>query len=172
MFERAQVVGLPEVVAILDEAARWLRGRGIRQWPERFAPDLVRPAVEAGETWLVRVGDRSAATVTVDAADPIWQDRPSAARYVHRMAVRRGYGGLGTRILSWVDELARAAGCEFVRLDCVADNPGLVKYYLERGFVPRGEALVGGAPGQRRTDASHRTVVVRLERLVSAKTST
>lgn len=120
----------------------------------------------------MRVAGRAAATATVDADDPLWRDRPGRAHCVHRIAVRRGYAGLGSRILSWVADRARAEGCEFVRLDCVADNAALVRYYLTQGFVPRGMEAVSGGPGQRDIGpSSSRTTVVRLERTILAKDS-
>lgn len=166
VFHRAGPEDVSDVVTILDDAAAWLHARGLRQWPSRFRPEVVSPAVDAGETWLVTVAGRLAGTVTVDEDDPAWQSLPGAALYVHRMAVRRGFEGLGDRILWWVAGRAHDAGRELLRLDCVADNPGLCRYYEQRGFMSRGEVLVGGAPGQRRTDAVHLTTVRRFEKSV------
>ena len=43
-----------DVLSVLNEAADWLRARGISQWPERFDPSWVDDAIRRGETWLVR----------------------------------------------------------------------------------------------------------------------
>ncbi|GAB3827639.1 hypothetical protein ACFPIJ_07945 [Dactylosporangium cerinum] len=87
-FVRATATDVGDVLSVLDDAAAWLAAGGVRQWPERFAADWVTPAVERGETWLVRSGGRTAGTVTLDWSDPLWSDLPGRAGYVHRMAVR------------------------------------------------------------------------------------
>ena len=51
------------MVEVLDEVATWMSGRGIAQWPPRFAADwVVWSAVEAGETWLVVVDNHQGAS--------------------------------------------------------------------------------------------------------------
>ncbi len=138
-----------DVLRVLDEAAGWLRGRGIEQWPSRFEPSWVAGAIGRGETWLVEVGGRFAATVTVDWSDAVWDGMPGNAAYLHRMAVCRRSAGLGPVILAWAADLARQHGRDALRLDCVASNGRLRAYYEAAGFVFRGDAVVGGAPGQR-----------------------
>jgi hypothetical protein len=162
-FDRAAAADLDDVLAVLDDAAAWLDAAGVRQWPRRFAAAWVTPAIERGETWLVRAGGRTAGTVTLDWDDPLWSDLPGRAGYVHRMAVRRWAAGTGRAILDWAAGQAREHGAAAVRLDCVAANPGLRAYYEAAGFRHRGDVEVGGAPGQR-TDGGTRTLVSRYER--------
>jgi hypothetical protein len=152
-----------EVVAVLDEAAAWLHGRGVEQWPSRFEPSWVEGAVRRGETWLALAGGAVSGTVTLDHSDPVWDGLPGAAAlYVHRMAVRRSASGLGAVILGWVVGVARQQGREALRLDCVAANGRLRAYYEAAGFVHRGDVTVAGAPGQR-LDEGPVTVVSRYE---------
>ena len=107
-----------EVLAVLDEAAAWLQGRGVEQWPSRFEQSWVEGADRRGETWLALAGGTVRGTVTLDYGDPVWDDLPAAALYVHRMAVRRSAAGLGTVILRWAAGVAREQGREALRLDC------------------------------------------------------
>jgi hypothetical protein len=148
-FVPATTASIPEVLAVLDEVAAWLREIGIRQWPARFRAELVEPAIRNGETWLVTVDGRTAATVTLDWSDPVWDGFGGRAGYLHRMAVRRWAAGLGAVILDWAADSTRARGGVALRLDCVAANPRLRAYYEAAGFGYRGDAEVGGAPGQR-----------------------
>jgi len=140
---------LADVLTVLDEAAAWLQGRGIAQWPPRFEPSWVTGAIGRGETWLVKVGGTVSATVTLDLADPVWDDIDGSALYVHRMAVRRPAAGLGAVVLRWAAGVARERGRAALRLDCVAANTKLRAYYERAGFAYRGDFTVAGAPGQR-----------------------
>ena len=151
-----------DVLAVLDEAAAWLSERGIAQWPSRFEPSWVEAAIGRGETWLVKVDGTVSATVTLDLADPVWDGIAGRALYVHRMAVRRRAAGLGAAVLGWAAGLARERGREALRLDCVAANTRLRAYYERAGFAYRGDASVGGAPGQRLGEGPV-TVVSRYE---------
>ncbi|MGW6620523.1 GNAT family N-acetyltransferase [Nocardia sp. NPDC055002] len=161
-FRRAEAGQIGDVLEVLDEAAQWLASRGVRQWPTRFDPAWVEPAVSRGETWLVTVEEKLAATVTLDWSDPLWAKDIDCAGYVHRMAVRRWAAGIGGQILGWAADTTRDHSRGLLRLDCVATNDQLRAYYERAGFVHRGDAPVGGAPGQRLEGGSV-TVVSRYE---------
>jgi GNAT superfamily N-acetyltransferase len=160
-FQVATPGQIDDVLSLLDEAAAWLRARGVSQWPDRFEPSWVDGAISRGETWLVRVDAALSGTVTLDWVDPIWSD-DGAAAYVHRMAVRRQAAGLGAVILGWAADAARQHGREALRLDCVASNVRLRAYYEAAGFVHHGDVTVAGAPGQR-LDTGPAVLVSRYE---------
>jgi GNAT superfamily N-acetyltransferase len=161
-FQPATPDQAADVLSLLDEAAAWLRARGISQWPERFEPVWVRGAISRGETWLVRVDGTVSGTVTLDWSDRVWADVGGDAAYLHRMAVRRTAAGLGAVILGWAEGVAREHGRPALRLDCVASNTRLRAYYEAAGFVHRGDVTVAGAPGQR-LDAGPTVLVSRYE---------
>jgi GNAT superfamily N-acetyltransferase len=158
---------LDDVLRVLDEAAAWLRSRGIAQWPARFEPSRARASIERGETWLVEVNGLVSATVTLDWSDPLWDEVPGNAAYLHRMAVRRRSAGLGRDILAWAAGVAREHGRDALRLDCVASNERLRAYYEAAGFAFHSDVTVAGAPGQRLGDGPL-TVVSRYERPLAA----
>ena len=141
--ERASPEELDEVVAVLSEAAAWLRVRGIEQWPDPFPAAWVEPSIKRGETYLAREGDAVAATITLRWEDPaFWGEQPPVAGYVHGIAVRREFAGAGPQLLEWADEQVGAAGRELLRLDCRSDNARLRRYYEQQRFVHRGDATV------------------------------
>lgn len=155
---RADPARLDDVLAVLDEAAAWLHGRGVRQWPPRFRREWIEQAVFDGATWLAVDDERVLGTLTLDRADPLWADRPGSAAYVHRLAVRRSAAGLGARLLQWAAIEALAEGRSYLRLDCVASNRRLRRYYEAAGFVHRGDAHLAGPPGARADDGPITTV--------------
>jgi GNAT superfamily N-acetyltransferase len=132
------------VVAVLDDAAGWLRRRRIDQWPARFAPERLRVAVEAGEVYVGVEAGEPVGTFSLIWGDPVvWGDCPdeSDAGYIHQLAVRRAAAGrgVGERLLAAADALVVARGRRWLRLDCVAHNRGLRHYYEQRGFVYCGD---------------------------------
>jgi GNAT superfamily N-acetyltransferase len=141
--ERARPEELDVVVDVLSESARWLRSRGIDQWPDPFPADRVDASIARGETYLVRVGGEVAGTVTLRWADPhFWGEQPPVAGYVHALAVRREFAGLGAKVLEWASQQVRQAGRTLLRLDCLSENRGLRQYYERHGFVHQRDTIV------------------------------
>jgi GNAT superfamily N-acetyltransferase len=136
---------VPVVAGLLDEATVWVGERGYEQWPLPFPRDQVEAAVERGEVYVAEVDGEVVATVTLLWNDPMyWGERPPDAAYVHKLAVRRACAGrrIGSAIVEWADATAAAAGRAFLRLDCLADNPGIRVYYEQLGFEHRGDLVV------------------------------
>jgi GNAT superfamily N-acetyltransferase len=136
ILTRATAADLPEVLALLNDAAARLHARGISQWPRQFGQDRIGPMVGRGDVLLVRDGGIPAATAAVTAAgDPdFWTARELAepASYVSKAARAGGYAGLGEMLLRWITDAADARGDRWVRLDAWRDNPGLHAYYARR----------------------------------------
>jgi ribosomal protein S18 acetylase RimI-like enzyme len=142
--ERAGPEELGKVADVLSEAAAWLRSRGIEQWPHPHPAEWVDASIQRGETYLARVGGVIAGTITLRWEDPaFWGEQPPVAGYVHGVAVRREFAGLGSELLEWADEQVRAAGRKLVRLDCRTENDALRRYYELHGFAHRGDTKVG-----------------------------
>lgn len=147
-LRRADAGQVDLVLEVLNDAARWLRGIGVQQWPTAFSAPAVSPAIEDGFTWLAMRDSQPIGTITLDWADSLWPDDGDAG-YVHRLAVRRSAAGLGADLLAWAVKQARAKGRLYLRLDCIASNQALRDCYERLGFVYGSEAEVGGSPGQR-----------------------
>ena len=140
---RARAEELDEAVAVLSEAAAWLRSRGIEQWPHPYPAEWVAASIERGETYLAREDGAVVGTITLRWADPaFWGEQPPVAGYVHGLAVRRDFAGRGPELLEWAERRVRKAGRDLVRLDCRTDNARLRRYYEKQGFEHRGDTTV------------------------------
>jgi GNAT superfamily N-acetyltransferase len=141
---RARPDDIEVVLAVLADAAAWLRSTGIEQWPDRFPIGWVMPAIERGETWLGEVNDQAVGTLVVHWDDPIfWAGYPADAGYLHRLAVRRPGTGQGGELLRWAERHSAGNGKSFLRLDCVAWNARLRAYYEGAGYTHVGDVIVG-----------------------------
>jgi GNAT superfamily N-acetyltransferase len=142
---RCQAADVSVVAALLDEATVWVGERGYEQWPLPFPRDEISAAIERGEVYVAELEGEVAATVTLQLDDPLyWPDAPADAAYVHKLAVSRTRAGrqIGQEIVEWADRTAADAGRDFVRLDCLRDNPGIRAYYERLGFEHRGDLVV------------------------------
>lgn len=165
---RAGPAELGLALGILDEAATWLRARGIEQWPRRFSPTWLEGPLARGEIWLAWCTGTAMATFRLATSDAAWPDDAADARYVHSLAVRRPAAGLGAQLLAWMAATAGQEGGRRLRLDCVAGNLRLRRYYEALGFVHVSDATVHGPPGDRSVEGPSVTVSL-YERLLAGR---
>src|SRR4051794_32970275 len=106
-IRRATVEDLSAVMSILREGTGGLHSRGINQWQwylsDRAEPDM-REHIVTDEVYLALVDDHPGATFLIQWSDEeCWDARGSdgLAGYVHSLAVRRAYAGLGAHLLAW-----------------------------------------------------------------------
>ncbi len=149
-LQQAQPEELNLVMDILEDAARWLDSRGIKQWPFPLPESEWRAMarhISTGEVYLARRPDgRAVGTLRFKWSDPkLWHDESGVAGYVHDFAIHdtvRGCG-IGAAMLEWAKAHVHARGKEFLRLDCLADNAALNRYYLNVGLQYRGRVQDG-----------------------------
>jgi ribosomal protein S18 acetylase RimI-like enzyme len=146
---RAAKGELPVVAHLLEEVSAWLESRGQLGWLRPFPVATLEATLALGPTFLAWDGEAAAGTFALHQTDVrFWGERPAEspghARYLHKLAVRRGYAGLGRELVALAERLAREGGADRLRLDCRADSPGIRSYYESAGFEYRGEI---GGPG-------------------------
>jgi ribosomal protein S18 acetylase RimI-like enzyme len=131
------------IAAILNGAGDWLLSRGINQWPPGcFIRQNIAEAAERRKALVVKLHGTVIATFALAwEPTPMWGPQPADAGYIRTLAIARVYAGhqIGLSILRWAEREVAVEGRRFLRLDCMADNPGLRDYYSRAGFTFRGE---------------------------------
>jgi ribosomal protein S18 acetylase RimI-like enzyme len=142
-----------DLVALRDEAARWLLARGIRQWaPGQFPATWLDAASTGGRVYVLRRGSEVAGTVMISWHDPlVWDDDLIMAGYIDNLIVSRAFAGqgLGRRLLQWAEDRIGESGRGFVRLECPADNLTLRALFESAGYYPVGVREVLDRPAGR-----------------------
>lgn len=148
-----------EVLSVLDEAAGWLRERGVDQWPQSFTDaggwrvDRIRAYLESETdpygTWLWRDPTGAAvAVVNLSTADPDFAHGwpGGSALYFYRLAVRRCMAGqrVGARVIDWASQRASEFGFDWLRCDVHRHNPSLQGYYERLDFERVGTVVSEG----------------------------
>jgi protein-tyrosine phosphatase len=167
VIERATLAETDQLIAIHEDAARWLWSRGIRQWePGAFPRDRLIACIERGEAHLVRLdGEQVGMAIVQEADEYTWGARPDDALYLHGLRVLRAYAGrgVGRAILRWAEEQVMSRGRIFLRLDCMADNIKLRAYYEDAGFRHVGEQTDEDEPDWRASLYEKRVEAMRAE---------
>lgn len=149
---RAALADYNAVMAILREAADWISARGNPPWNHWYmdaGERILRDRIEHHEVYLVHRDGVPVGTVTIQWSDPeVWGEHglDDRAGYIHGIAITRSVGGMrvGERLLQWAVETIAAQGRQFARLDTIASNAILCRYYQQRGFRPLGTATLFG----------------------------
>ena len=146
---RAQQGDLDRVLEILEEASRWLSSKGLEtQWlPSLAFRQTIKNNIERGDVHVVKDVEGTVGTITLQWSDErFWGDLPPDSGYVHKLAIKRSYGGkrLGLRMLQWAEAKARVEGKRYLRLDCLASNKTIREYYEKAGFVHVRDTLAPG----------------------------
>ena len=106
-------------------------------WPA-FERTMVETEIDEGRQYKLLEGEQVAAVWAVAFRDPqIWKERDQdRALYIHRIATNPAFRGrqLVKKIADWAVRYARENQMDYVRMDTVGDNQGLIDYYQRCGF--------------------------------------
>lgn len=133
-----------QIMDMLKEVAIWIQSQGIDQWQYLLGggdDDDIKQAVSKGNTYLVTEGGKLAATFTLCSEQNDWdkhifgEDANHDSLYLHRLAVKPKFmkKGLGAAILNWIDDEI-TTDKQYIKLDCVENNPKLNAFYKNNGF--------------------------------------
>ncbi|AOV07797.1 GNAT family N-acetyltransferase [Sporosarcina ureilytica] len=149
---QAEVEHTAEILALLVETAKWLRSKGSTQWNallDGVDSHNTEDAIERGDVFICKDGEKIAGMVMLLKQPSKWDSElwgPKAhhndgAIYLHRLAIRREYANckLGESILNWCYGSISFEGKEIIRLDCVANNEHLNRFYRQNGYTYLGE---------------------------------
>ncbi|WP_326692014.1 MULTISPECIES: GNAT family N-acetyltransferase [unclassified Streptomyces] len=155
-FRQADENDLPELVRLRDAAARWQIERGIDQWrPGELGRSHFQARLDDGEVWVATLGLEG----PIAGAWELWWDdlaawgeQPPTAGYVHRLMTERETAppGAGRIMLAEAERRISASGRAICRLDCLADNARLRRYYEDAGYAVVGEQPAKNGDGGKR----------------------
>ncbi|GGA28973.1 GNAT family N-acetyltransferase [Psychrobacillus lasiicapitis] len=133
-----------KIIEMLKQLAVWMKDNEIDQWRfllEGGDDDEIEQAINNQETYTVLKDDQLVATFTLLSTQSEWdkhiwgEELNSSSLYLHRFAVIPSYmkKELGSSILSWIQNSMNGHK-EYIKLDCVSDNPKLNAFYKKNNF--------------------------------------
>lgn len=136
-IENSNINDIEEIFRLYKIATEFQKTRFTVHWPE-FDKKLIENEISENRQWKIVVEGKIACVWATTFNDPqIWEERnedPSV--YIHRIATNPDFRGqnLVGQIVEWVKIYAKENKKQFVRMDTVGDNPGLINYYSKCGF--------------------------------------
>lgn len=143
--EQAKPSDTGAVMDLLKQTALWLKEQGSTQWNALLEGEDSHgtdQAVQRGDVFIFKHEEQVVGMVMLlqqpsDWDVDLWGDEGhEQAIYVHRLAISRAYAGkqLGRKIMEWVESGITFAGKTRIRLDCIAENSTLNRFYSSLGY--------------------------------------
>ncbi|WP_341277962.1 GNAT family N-acetyltransferase [Paenibacillus sp. FSL H8-0537] len=140
---------------LIMETARWLNGMGSTQWGGLLQGEdshNLAGAIARGEVFAFRKagGEELAGSVILQQQPSDWDRKlwgeveagKGSAIFLHRLVVNRQFSGkgLGSDMMAWVERGIQYSGKDRIKLDCIANNEKLNRFYKQCGYTYKGEA--------------------------------
>lgn len=137
VIKNSGIQDLSEINRLYEIARDFQKAKGAVLWPQ-FDTKLIEAEIIENQQWQILIDNEIACVWATTFSDPqIWEDRnidPSV--YIHRIATNPFFRGqnLVKEIVDWSKKYALENLKEFVRMDTVGENTGLINYYQKCGF--------------------------------------
>lgn len=136
-IQNSKLIDIDEIFRLYKIATDFQKTRFIVHWPE-FDKSLIATEIAENRQWKIVADNTIACIWATTFNDPqIWEEKNSdPAVYIHRIATNPDFRGqhLVEQIVAWAKIYALENKKQFVRMDTVGDNPGLINYYTKCGF--------------------------------------
>ncbi len=136
-IQNSNIDDIDEIFRLYKIATDFQKTRFTNHWPE-FDRKLIETEISENRQWKTIADEKIACLWATTFDDPqIWEERnedPSV--YIHRIATNPDFRGqnLVEQIVKWAKVFAIENQKQFVRMDTVGDNPGLINHYTKCGF--------------------------------------
>ncbi|MEH7443579.1 GNAT family N-acetyltransferase [Bacillus sp. JJ1122] len=138
-----------DVIAFLKKIAQWMKDNRINQWQYLLIggdDEEIKEAILHRDTYILLKEENMIGTFTLSSRQSEWDqhifgvETNSESLYLHRLAISPENMGkrLGMEIIEWIHQNVNTEK-EYIKLDCVANNPKLNRFYKDNGFEYIGE---------------------------------
>ena len=126
------------LILLLYEEARTLQThKGMVVWP-LFKKEFIEREIKELRQWKLVIDNAIACNWAITFEDKdIWGHKDkNDSIYIHRIATNPGFRGnrFIDKIVEWTKQYAAQLGKQFIRLDTLGNNTGLIKHYTSAGF--------------------------------------
>ena len=136
-IKNSTIKDINEIFRLYEIARSFQITKGAALWP-MFDKSLIETEISENRQWKILIDNQIACVWATTFADPqIWEERNNdPSIYIHRIATNPIFRGqnLVSEIVKWSKSYAKENAKQFIRMDTVGDNKGLIDYYQKCGF--------------------------------------
>lgn len=147
LYRLGTIEDLPEVCAVVKAVTEALQKQGNFQWDEYYPDEnFLRRDIQQNQLFLGIIEEQIAAIGVLNQyCEEEYQSgkwaEPNAPYYVlHRFCVnpKLQSQGIGRNMLSYIEQIAKQLGAQWIRLDVFAQNPHALRLYQTSGYQKTG----------------------------------
>ncbi len=151
-FKIASLEHLDYLLEGHKDAAKWLKSKDLDHWQQWHNPNQtmiadVKDGILKKEFYLVEnVNALCLGAFRLMKSDPkYWPLKKDKAYYIHNFFINRAHAkqNIGSSVLKKIQCQAEMENIQYFRLDCLASNKELCRYYESQGFKKTGRILDG-----------------------------
>lgn len=136
-IQNSTINDIDEIFKLYKIATDFQKSKFFVHWPE-FKRDLIETEIHENRQWKMMIDNQIACIWATTFSDPqIWGERDDdSAIYIHRIATNPAFRGndFVARIVEWAEQHARENIKEYIRMDTIGENRGLIEHYKKCGF--------------------------------------
>ncbi len=136
-IENSTLQDLAKIFELYRIATDFMKSKKQVSWPE-FSKELIVDEIQNKRQWKITIENQIACIWATTRNDElIWgKDNKEPSIYIHRIATNQDFRGqnLAKNIVNWADEYGVTHDLEYIRMDTVGYNEGLIKHYKKIGF--------------------------------------
>lgn len=138
----AQKENISDIIDIIKERCDWLKNNNIDQWANnylgKYNEDYFNEVMQLHKLYIVEQKNKVIGVFLLKEEDKDYWDNNDEAYYIHHLATKVGYTGIGSKIIKFIEQLAKENLKKYIRLDCKKSNDELNQYYQKQGFIYKG----------------------------------
>ncbi len=138
----AETKDIVSIMNILEERCNWFKENGIDQWSNNYLKKYneyyFNDVMKNHKLYVVKEENNVIGVFLLKESDKEYWYNDDSAYYIHHLATKIGSTGLGTKIIEFIEKIAKENSKKYIRLDCKKSNNELNKYYENHGFKYRG----------------------------------
>lgn len=136
-IQNSTIGNIDEIFRLYTIATDFQKSKFFVHWP-KFDRSLIEMEIAENRQWKMMIDGKIACIWATTFSDPqIWGERDrDPAVYIHRIATNPDFRGNNfvAQIVTWVEQYARENVKEYIRMDTIGENRGLIEHYKKCGF--------------------------------------
>lgn len=149
-IQNSTFTDIDDIFKLYAIATDFQKSKFFVHWPE-FKCDLIETEIVENRQWKLLIDGEIACIWATTFSDPqIWGERDcDSALYIHRIVTNPDFRGNNfvAQIVEWAEEYAKENGKEYIRMDTIGENRGLIEHYKKCGFEYLGYFKLGSIEG-------------------------
>ncbi len=137
IIENSKLSDIPKIFDLYKVATNYMKSKGQVYWPT-FPTELILNEIKENRQWKLVFNKKIACIWATTLNDQlIWGvENNDPSLYIHRIATASEFRGhnLVKKLVDWANEFGKKTNLNYIRMDTVGLNKGLIRHYKNLGF--------------------------------------